>query len=428
LPYRVGGSLPVVFSYFSEFFSAKKKGPLVIVLASFWMVGQVYTALVAWGLLSNPCLIDGHLGTMPFRSWRVFTMLCTVPALTAAVFFIILPESPSWLYRSGKYERAEKALRLIARVNSICCEWKSSSTVADTFLKSEVVADHSPVSSPTSSIAKDKEDRAGKANSGGVERRIKAIFSGIARKGLVSLKALYRLFTKAYLRTTIVMLIVQVSLSFGYYGLQIWFPEYFENLQNTTRDACAFTGGNCSLYNSSSCSQVYFDSLLETAATIPGTVLGILTINLIGGRIQITFSMILAGLSVFLIWFLPASEGIVVGLSCLFSGFTIIGWNSLDVIEVEYFNTEVRSTALGVLNSAARIAIIASNFTFGAFQHTDPSIPILMASLTLFVGGVFPLFLPLSDDPHRQSLLGKYFRRWMGQVWSRVRQKRTTSK
>ena len=100
---RVGGSLPVVFSYFSEFFSSKKKGPVVIVLASFWMVGQVYTALLAWGLLSNPCLINTHIGSMPFRSWRVFTMLCTLPAIAAALLFIILPESPSWLYRVRTY-------------------------------------------------------------------------------------------------------------------------------------------------------------------------------------------------------------------------------------------------------------------------------------------------------------------------------------
>ena len=82
-----------------------------------------------------------------------------------------------------------------------------------------------------------------------------------------------------------------------------------------------------------------------------------------------------------------------------------------------------RSTALGVLNSAARIAIIASNFTFGAFQNVDPSIPILMAAVTLITGGVSPLFLPLSSDPDRQSLLGKHFRRWMNLMWSKIKKK-----
>ena len=52
--------------------------------------------------------------------------------------------------------------------------------------------------------------------------------------------------------------------------------------------------------------------------------------------------MLFAGVSVLLIWWLPASEVTIVALSCFFSGFTIIGWNALDVIEVEYFDTEVR--------------------------------------------------------------------------------------
>ena len=97
--FRVGGSMPVVFSYFSEYFTPRKKGPLVIILASFWMLGQIYTALLAWALLSRPCAINAQIGSLTLRSWRVFVMLCTVPALSAALCFIFLPESPSWLYQ-----------------------------------------------------------------------------------------------------------------------------------------------------------------------------------------------------------------------------------------------------------------------------------------------------------------------------------------
>ena len=90
--------MPVTFSYFSEFLSTRKKEHLIIAVGIIWVVIEILMALVAWGLLSNPCLIDTHIGSMPFRSWRVFTMLCTLPAIAAALLFIILPESPSWLY------------------------------------------------------------------------------------------------------------------------------------------------------------------------------------------------------------------------------------------------------------------------------------------------------------------------------------------
>ena len=51
--HRVGGSLPVAFSYFCEFFSRKTRGPFVIILASFWTIGQVFAAVVAMVILDN---------------------------------------------------------------------------------------------------------------------------------------------------------------------------------------------------------------------------------------------------------------------------------------------------------------------------------------------------------------------------------------
>jgi VNT family MFS transporter (synaptic vesicle glycoprotein 2) len=94
----VGGSLPVVISYFAEFFSTKRKGPYVVLLSMMWILFGVYAPLLGWALLHNPCIIDTHLGSMPFRAWRVYVLLCTIPALLSAVFFIVMPESPSWHY------------------------------------------------------------------------------------------------------------------------------------------------------------------------------------------------------------------------------------------------------------------------------------------------------------------------------------------
>lgn len=47
----VGGSLPVAFSYFCEFFSTKTRGPFVIVLAGFWILGSVFASLLALAII-----------------------------------------------------------------------------------------------------------------------------------------------------------------------------------------------------------------------------------------------------------------------------------------------------------------------------------------------------------------------------------------
>ena len=39
--------MPVTFSYFCEFFSKKTRGPFVIVLAGFWIIGSVFASLLA---------------------------------------------------------------------------------------------------------------------------------------------------------------------------------------------------------------------------------------------------------------------------------------------------------------------------------------------------------------------------------------------
>ena len=43
--------MPVAFSYFCEFFSTKTRGPFVIVLAGFWILGSVFAALLALAII-----------------------------------------------------------------------------------------------------------------------------------------------------------------------------------------------------------------------------------------------------------------------------------------------------------------------------------------------------------------------------------------
>ena len=88
--------MPVIFSYFTEFFSKKKRGPFIIMLSMFWTIGQVYTAVLAWIVIPRGC-IKFHLFGVEFHNWRVFAMLCTIPSLSSVLFLLFMPESPSFL-------------------------------------------------------------------------------------------------------------------------------------------------------------------------------------------------------------------------------------------------------------------------------------------------------------------------------------------
>lgn len=42
--YRVGGSIPVIFSYYTEFLPKYRRGAMISALATFWMGGNIIAA------------------------------------------------------------------------------------------------------------------------------------------------------------------------------------------------------------------------------------------------------------------------------------------------------------------------------------------------------------------------------------------------
>ncbi|XP_076314637.1 synaptic vesicle glycoprotein 2A-like [Tachypleus tridentatus] len=47
----IGGSLPIVFTYYSEFLSKKNRGRHLSWLLVFWAVGGVFVAIMSWTLI-----------------------------------------------------------------------------------------------------------------------------------------------------------------------------------------------------------------------------------------------------------------------------------------------------------------------------------------------------------------------------------------
>uniref|UniRef100_A0A3P9LGE4 Synaptic vesicle glycoprotein 2 n=1 Tax=Oryzias latipes TaxID=8090 RepID=A0A3P9LGE4_ORYLA len=93
---RVGGSIPVIFSYFSEFMPRLRRGAMISALATFWMAGNILAAL-AWMVIPRTWA-HVSLGALDFQSWRLFVVLCSIPSLSSALIFkLLMPESPKFL-------------------------------------------------------------------------------------------------------------------------------------------------------------------------------------------------------------------------------------------------------------------------------------------------------------------------------------------
>ena len=57
---------------------------------------MLFAAFLAW--LVIPTDIRFTLGTLEVTSWRIYLMVCAIPALFGAFLLLFMPESPSFLY------------------------------------------------------------------------------------------------------------------------------------------------------------------------------------------------------------------------------------------------------------------------------------------------------------------------------------------
>jgi len=100
----IGGSVPIVFSMGAEIFPSDVRGKYLSVIASFWMVGAIYTAFSAWIMLG-----DDFSGAkiMPGVGWRAFAVVSVLPVIFALILaYTSIPESPRFLISKKRFAEA----------------------------------------------------------------------------------------------------------------------------------------------------------------------------------------------------------------------------------------------------------------------------------------------------------------------------------
>ncbi|KAL7836604.1 hypothetical protein AOLI_G00278880 [Acnodon oligacanthus] len=210
--FGIGGAVPIVFSYFAEVLSREKRGEHLSWLCMFWMIGEIYASAMAWAIIPHYGWSFSMGSAYQFHSWRVFVVVCALPCICSVVALTFMPESPRFYLEVGKHDEAWMILKQIHDTN-MRARGQPEKVFTVNRIKipkqiDEFVEMHTESSNAVSKVI----------------FRVKTELYGI---WLTLLKC----FIYPVKDNTVKLAIVWFTLSFGYYGLSVWFPDVIKHLQ-----------------------------------------------------------------------------------------------------------------------------------------------------------------------------------------------------
>ncbi|XP_051978442.1 synaptic vesicle glycoprotein 2B-like [Xyrauchen texanus] len=210
----IGGSVPIVYAYFSEFLQMDKRGEHLSWLCMFWMMGGIYASFTAWGII--PRYGWGFsMGTeFQFHSWRVFVLVCALPAIIAFVGLMFMPESPRFLLEHAKHDEAWMILKQVHDTN-----WRAKGEPERVFTVTQI------------KTPKTQDDEFIEIQSATGTAFQRWVVRTLTLTKLI-IRNVLSLFGRDLRIATLLMAIIWFTMAFSYYGLSVWFPDMIKHLQH----------------------------------------------------------------------------------------------------------------------------------------------------------------------------------------------------
>ncbi|XP_039219976.1 synaptic vesicle glycoprotein 2C isoform X2 [Crotalus tigris] len=210
--FGIGGAVPVVFSYFAEVLAREKRGEHLSWLCMFWMIGGIYASAMAWAIIPHYGWSFSMGSAYQFHSWRVFVIMCALPCVSAVVALTFMPESPRFLLEIGKHDEAWMILKQIHDTNMRARGQPEKVFTVNRIKTPKQIDELIEIESDTGTWYKRCYVR--------VRTELDSIWLTFKR-----------CFTYPVKDNTTKLAVVWFTLSFGYYGLSVWFPDVIKHLQ-----------------------------------------------------------------------------------------------------------------------------------------------------------------------------------------------------
>ncbi|KAJ8930446.1 hypothetical protein NQ314_016773 [Rhamnusium bicolor] len=369
----LGGSGPVIWSYFAEFQPKSKRGSMLSFMAAFWTLGNLFVAGLAWLIIPHQEL--GYRNQyFVYNSWRIFLLICAVPSFIVAVLLFFLPESPKFLLSQGRSEEAIAIFKHIYHINT--------GNDAEDYPVKHLIYEEEELT---------VEEKAKIANRGKYANMIVDIIDNSKQ-----------LFVSPILRYTIISITINFTFHIGYYGLMMWFPELFNRFDKYPGDSasvCEVTdysikmGLETNKCNPEISSSVFMESLITVAAALPSNIIAVLGMDRLGRKFFLVFSTVSSGLCSASMYFVYTKTHNLI-VSAVFSSVISCGNAALDCLITEIFPTNLRATGIAISMVAARLGGVIGNIVIATLLDTYCPAPTFIVAGLLIGGGLLCLFLP----------------------------------
>ena len=361
----VGGSIPVIFTYFIEFFPTSTRGTYMVYLAWFWMVGAVMTSVAAWLIL--PLNVHVSVFAHPVHTWRIFYALCSLPSLLGAIAMTFSVESPRFLIAMNRIEDAKAVLLRIAQKNLAALRARHDKAA----------------------MLEEVQSLLANLGLGGPSNRVSVRSKGGARFDvLISLGTLIEsarlAFSKDYLVHTVKLLLIWFTLSFGFYGLTLWIPEYFAFVNQSSHGKREIN--------------IYAAAFASAVGNLPGNIWSVFSVRSLGRAKTLAISIGLSAASVALVPFSSSSPTAVAVVVTLFGATSVGAWNALNIATAELYPTDIRASTFGMFATVGKIGAVFGILMFGRFLNLGPVIPMLVTATALTIGTIASLLLRETKD------------------------------
>ncbi|XP_046420393.1 synaptic vesicle glycoprotein 2A-like [Neodiprion fabricii] len=387
----ISGPFSINMTYLAEFHGVKCRTKALMWLSMFPSMASVALPGLAWIVIPQSWSFSLFDGTIVYNSWRIFILICSVPAMLAFLTLLYFPESPKFLMSQGKNDEAMKVFRRMYAINT----------------------GKPPESFPVKELCQERQ----KSQTESSDEPRRASVWEKARSGWAQIRPL---FLKPHLARFLLIVAIQLGCMLSMNTLRLWMPQLFtmmENFDYENRDASLGAPVLCDIILasnpstvtrddaylnstvSSTCvvapvqSRVYINSMIIACTSIIGYMLAGNLVNLVGKKNLLFMAYAVPAMCSFGLNWSPNSD-VTLAIVSIFMALASLSINIIISFIIDLMPTSLRTMAVSLTMCVGRCGAMIGNLLFPILLNVSCIVPFMFIGCFLLVSLVLTIFIP----------------------------------